>query len=92
MSMVADLSDLEKAVADSEKNVAALMARANELAEKKPLQGADPLDNNDPVTNELGINQAPILSPNPKKNDDGMNVILPLALLLGAFIIYKILK
>lgn len=49
MSMVADLSDLEKAVADSEKNVAALMARANELAEKKPLQESDPLDNNDPV-------------------------------------------
>lgn len=92
MSMVADLSDLEKAVADSEKNVAALMARANELAEKKPLQGSDPLDNNDPVTNELGINQAPPSPPSPKKKDDGMNVMLPIALLLGAFIIYKILK
>ena len=99
MSMSADLSDLEKAVADSEKSTAALIARANELASKKPLQTGDPLDPNDLVTNELGLGSggAPGGNPgnssvSPTKSDTSMNVGTAAIILLAAFIIYKIIR
>ena len=98
MSMSADLSDLEKAVADSEKSTAALIARANELASKKPLQTGDPLDPNDLVTNELGLG-GPISRPTPEnisvpqgKSDTSMYVGTAAIILLAAFIIYKIIR
>jgi hypothetical protein len=97
--MSADLSDLEKAVADSEKSTAALIARANELASKKPLQTGDPLDSNDLVTNELGlggpISRKPIGQgsiPVSTKSDTSMNVGTAAIILLAAFIIYKIIR
>ena len=98
MSMSADLSDLEKAVADSEKSTAALIARANELANKKPLETGDPLDRNDLVTNELGLG-GPISRPKPENisisptnSDTSMNVGTAALILLAAFIIYKIIR
>jgi hypothetical protein len=97
--MSADLSDLEKAVADSEKSTAALIARANELANKAPLQTGDPLDPNDLVTNELGlggpISRKPIGQdsiPVTPKSDTSMNVGTAAIILLAAFIIYKIIR
>lgn len=97
--MTADLSDLEKAVADSEKSTAALIARANELASKKPLQTGDPLDPNDQVTNELGLGSGgppggvPVNSSfSPAKSDTSMNVGTAAIILLAAIIIYKIIR
>jgi hypothetical protein len=98
--MSAELSDLEKAVADSEKSTAALIARANELANKAPLQTGDPLDPNDLVTNELGlggtrISRKPIGKdsiPVSTKSDTSMNVGTAAIILLAAFIIYKIIR
>lgn len=99
MSMTADLRDLEKAVADSEKSTAALIARANILASKKPLETGDPLDPNDQVTNELGLGSgaAPAVIPvnssfSPAKSDTSMNVGTAALILLAAFIIYRIIK
>lgn len=98
MSMTADLSDLEKAVADSEKSTAALIARANELASKKPLETGDPIDSNDLVTNELGLGGGPPggkpadSSFSPAKSDMSMNVGTAALILLAAFVIYKIIR
>lgn len=98
MSMTADLSDLEKAVADSEKSTAALIARANELASKKPLERGDPIDSNDLVTNELGLGGGSLggkpadSSFSPAKSDTSMNVGTAALILLAAFVIYKIIR
>jgi|LakMenE18May11ns_1017448.scaffolds.fasta_scaffold9492228_1 hypothetical protein len=95
--MSAELSDLEKAVADSEKSTAALIARANELANKAPLQTGDPLDSNDLVSNELGINTPKDKNgqgsmPVTTKSDTSINVGTAAIILLAAFIIYKIIR
>lgn len=96
--MSADLSDLEKAVADSEKSTAALIARANELANKKPLETGDPMDSNDLVTNELGLGGGPPgggqsnASLSPQESDMSMNLGTAALILLAAFIIYKIIR
>lgn len=95
MQMDADLSALEKAVSDSEKNVAALLARANELAETKtPLETKDPIDSRDPITAELGVLPSPAVSaPVVRKSDEKtINVGVVGLVLLGAAIVYKILK
>lgn len=95
MEMNADLSALEKAVTESEKNVAALLARANELADSKtPLEPADPLDTRDPITAELGVLPSPAVAPlmPSKETDKTINVATIGLALLGAAIVYKILK
>lgn len=95
MEMNADLSALEKAVTESEKNVAALLARANELADQKtPLEPADPLDTRDPITAELGVLPSPaVVAPMvPTTSDKGINLATIGLALLGAVVVYKIIK
>jgi hypothetical protein len=95
MEINADLSALEKAVTESEKNVAALLARANELADQKtPLEPADPLDTRDPITTELGVLPSPaVVAPMvPKSSDKGINLATIGLALLGAVVVYKIIK
>lgn len=95
MQINADLNGLEKAVTESEKNVAALLARANELAEQKaPLETADPLDTRDPITAELGVLPSPAVSNSvrAKAGDNGVNLATIGLALLGAAVVYKILK
>jgi hypothetical protein len=95
MAMVADLSELEKAVADSEKNVAALLARANELSAQAPVETGDPLDSRDPITSELGILPSPaVLMPmTSKKSEDTKANLITLGLVLvGGFLLYKLIK
>ena len=95
MQMDADLSALEKAVTESEKNVAALLARANELAETKtPAEPVDPIDSRDPITAELGVLPSPaVAAPVVRKTDDkSINLAVVGLALLGAVIVYKIIK
>lgn len=95
MQMDADLSALEKAVTESEKNVAALLARANELAEKKtPSEPVDPIDSRDPITAELGVLPSPaVVAPMAAKaTGKGVNLATIGLALLGAAVVYKILK
>ena len=95
MQINADLNGLEKAVTESERNVAALLARANELAEQKPLlETADPLDTRDPITAELGVLPSPAVSNSvtAKASDKGVNLATIGLALLGAAVVYKILK
>lgn len=95
MQMDADLSALEKAVTESEKNIAALLARANELAEQKtPLETADPLDTRDPITAELGVLPSPAVvnTMAAKASGKGVNLATIGLALLGAAVVYKILK
>ena len=95
MEMNADLSALEKAVTESEKNVAALLARANELADTKtPLEPTDPLDTRDPITAELGVLPSPAVAPIAirKETDKTINVATIGLALLGALVVYKIIK
>ena len=95
MEINADLSALEKAVTESEKNVASLIARANELAEKKtPLEPVDPIDSRDPITAELGVLPSPaMVAPMmPTTSNKGVNLATIGLALLGAAVVYKILK
>jgi len=94
MAMVADMSELEKAVADSEKNVAALLARANELSAQAPLEVTDPVDSRDPITAELGVMPSPAVAPvvAAKKSDDTTNMVTIGLVVVGAFLLYKLLK
>ena len=55
MAAVADLSALEREVAESEKNVAALIARANELAAQAPVEPIDPIDPSANLDASLGL-------------------------------------
>ena len=95
MEINADLSALEKAVTESEKNVAALLARANELADQKtPLEPAYPLDTRDPITIELGVLPSPaVVAPMaPTTSEKGINLATIGLALLGAVVVYKIIK
>ena len=107
MAMNVDLSDLEKAVSESEKNVAALLARANELTTQKPLEPIDPIDPSANIDTSLGLpaGGGGILSPAPFILGDPMpstvltmgdnksiNLTTVLLVLGGAFLIYKFLK
>jgi hypothetical protein len=108
MAMNVDLSDLEKAVSESEKNVAALLARANELTTQKPLEPIDPIDPSANIDTSLGlpagggggisrpapdVTGAPLPSTAITMGDDkSINLTTVLLVLGGAFLIYKFLK
>lgn len=95
MEVSADLSALEKAVTESEKNVAALLARANELsATPSPAEPADPIDTRDPISSELGVLPSPAVSAPavPKSDDKTLNLATVGLALVGALVVYKLIK
>jgi hypothetical protein len=108
MAAVADLSALEREVAESEKNVAALIARANELAAQAPVEPIDPIDPIANIDTSLGlpagggggisrpapdVTGAPLPSTAMTMGDDKSINLTTVALVMGgAFLIYKFLK